>query len=63
MASTKLFMEFAAKVKKGATSKYEIRTIVKGQIAKILNKTCIEIDGLEQRIKYSPKNPEIWAKL
>ena len=63
MASTEDFKMFGAKVKDPTKSKYEIRGLVHGQIAKILNKTCMEIDGLEQRKKYSPKNPEIWAKL
>jgi glycosyltransferase involved in cell wall biosynthesis len=63
MASTEDFRMFGAKVKDPTKSKYEIRGFVHGQIAKILNKTCIEIDGLEQRKKYSPKNPEVWAKL
>ena len=63
MASLKDFQYFAVKIKKPQTSKYEIRTLAGGQICKILNKPCTEIDGLEQRKKYSPKNPEIWERL
>jgi len=63
MASTENFRMFGTKVKDPTKSKYEIRGLVHGQIAKILNKTCMEIDGLEQRKKYSPKNPEVWSKL
>ena len=63
MARTELFHELAAKVKNPGRSKYEIRRIVKGRIAKNLNKKCIEIEAPYQRKKYSPKNPQVWEKL
>lgn len=63
MASTADFKMFAEKVKHADKSKYEIRSLVKGQICKILNRTCIELEAPYQRQKYSPKNPQVWEKL
>lgn len=63
MASTEDFRMFAEKVKRAERSKYEIRQLVKTQVAKIMNHTCIEIEAPFQRKKYNPKNKQIWEKL
>ena len=62
MADRKTFKMLSEKVVRSDRSKYEIRALV-GNTAKILNRTCIEIEADFQRDKYNPKNKNIWAKL
>jgi len=54
---------FYDQIKTGVNSKYKIRELTKGMIAKIWNLPCREIEADFQRTKYSPKNPEIHSKL
>lgn len=63
MMSRETMEMFYEKIPKGKGSKYEIRKLVKGQIAKIWNLPCQEIEADFQRKKYSDKDPEIHSKL
>jgi len=62
MTSRDTFKMFAEGVINKDRSKYEIRNMI-GNTAKILNRTCEECEYKIQRIKYSPKNKKIHAKL
>jgi len=46
----------------GLKSKYIMAKML-NPLGKILNRTCIELQADDQRVKYSPKNPEIWEKV
>ena len=62
MTTRKTFDMFAERVHNKDRSKYEIRNLI-GNTAKILNRPCRECEYDIQRIKYSPKNKNIHAKL
>lgn len=47
----------------GMRSKYLMRDFVKRKIGKITNLECQEMEADFQRIKYSPKNKQIWEKI
>jgi len=60
-------MDFSTLVKhipenKGLQSKYIMAKHL-SPIGKILNLSCIELEAEDQRIKYNPKNPQIWEKV
>ena len=59
MMSKKDFASLNIPEKQGMKSKYIMARKLK-PIAKILNKTCIELQADFQRQKYNPKNPQIW---
>lgn len=63
MMKRETFEEVANKVKHPEKSKYEMRDIVKKDIYKILNRPCIELEAPYQRVKYNPKNPNVWSRL
>lgn len=46
----------------GLKSKYRMAAILK-PIGKIMDLSCIELQAEDQRIKYDPKNPQIWEKV
>ena len=46
----------------GVKSKYIMARLLK-PIGKIMNRTCIELQAEDQRIKYNPKNPQVWEKV
>jgi glycosyltransferase involved in cell wall biosynthesis len=58
------FQKLARKIpeSKGLQSKYMMAKLV-NPIGKIINRTCIEIEAEDQRIKYNPQNPQIWEKV
>ena len=62
MTTRKTFEMFATGVHNKNRSKYEIRRLI-GNTAKIINRTCQECEYDIQRVKYSPKNKNIHAKL
>lgn len=62
MTTRETFEMFAERVRNRERSKYEIRSLI-GNTAKIFNRTCQEIEYDFQRIKYSPKNKNVHAKL
>jgi GT2 family glycosyltransferase len=63
MMERELFGKALRYVKNSNISKYQLSRFVKGQVAKILNRYFYEIDTYEQRIKYNPKNRQVWSKL
>ncbi|GAG67230.1 unnamed protein product [marine sediment metagenome] len=62
MTSRKTFAMFAEQIHNASRSKYEIRRLI-SNTAKILNRTCEEIEYKTQRIKYNPKNKKVHDKL
>ena len=56
------FMNLGISEEQGMKSKY-IMAKKLGRCGKIMNRTCIEIEAVDQRQKYSPKDPEIWEKV
>lgn len=69
MMSKKDFDSLNISESQGMRSKYLMAS--KLSIGKILNRTCYELEatkylvdaGMDQRSKYSPKNPQIWEKV
>ena len=59
MMSRENFASLNIPEKQGMKSKYIMARKLK-PIAKILNKTCIELQADFQREKYNPNNPQIW---
>ena len=59
MMSRENFASLNIPEKQGMKSKYIMARKLK-PIAKILNKTCIELQAEFQREKYNPNNPQIW---